>query len=239
MKALILAAGIGSRLAPLTDELPKSMIRINDKTILENQIEILQKNKVDDITVVTGYKGAIIEDFVNKKYDNIHIINNIDYLTTNNMYSAFLGKSEFEGQQFLMMNADVFFDYSVIEKLISYEKKNAIVVDIGNYLEESMKVIEKDHRLVEISKNVSQKDAFGTSIDVYKFSEEGSKAFFDKCNEYIIEKQELNKWSEVALNDILSEIYFSSCPLNGRWIEIDNINDLEYARGLFSNVWYI
>lgn len=98
MKALILAAGIGSRLAPLTDEVPKSMICVTDKTILENQIEILQKNGITDITVVTGYKGSIIEEFVNQKYDNIRIINNIDYLTTNNMYSAFLAKENFDGQ---------------------------------------------------------------------------------------------------------------------------------------------
>ena len=236
MKALILAAGIGSRLAPLTDELPKSMIRVDNKTILENQIEILQKNGVTDITIITGYKGSIIEEFVNQRYNNIRITNNFDYLITNNMYSAFLARENFDGQEFLMMNADVFFDYSVINKLINYEKKDAIVVDIGNYLEESMKVVEKNNRIIEISKSVLQKDAFGVSIDVYKFSREASKAFFNKCSEYIIEKKERNKWTEVALNDILSEMQFSACPLDGRWIEIDNLNDLEYARSIFSDV---
>lgn len=233
MKALILAAGIGSRLAPLTDNLPKSMIRVNDKAILENQIEILQKNGINDITIITGYKGSIIEEFVNQKYSNIRIINNSDYLTTNNMYSAFLAKEALDGQGFLMMNADVFFDYSVINSLINYEKKDAIVVDIGNYIEESMKVVVKDHRITDISKGIAQEHAFGVSIDVYKFSAEASKAFFAKCKEYIIDKKELNQWTEVALNDILSEIHFSACPLDGRWMEIDNLNDLECARSMF------
>lgn len=216
-------------------ECPKSMVDVNGKTILENQIENLQKNGIIDITVVTGYKSEIIDDFINGKYRNIHIIKNSDYLTTNNMYSAFLAKSQFKNEAFLMMNADVFFDEYVIKYLIDHNSKDAIVTDIGNYLEESMKVVEKDNRIVKISKDISKQCALGSSIDVYKFSKEGSEAFFNKCNEYINEKGELSKWTEVALNDILSKIKFSACPLKGRWVEIDNIDDLKYARGLFSN----
>ena len=103
-------------------------------------------------------------------------------------------------------------------------------------MEESMKVIEKNGRLTSISKKIDAKDALGTSIDVYKFSAEGGKAFFKKCAEYIEEKKEVKLWSEVALNDILEETEFKACPLDGRWFEIDDHRDLIEAEKLFSEV---
>ncbi len=234
MKALILAAGFGSRLAPITDTCPKSLVPVNGKPILMKQIENLLENGVNDITIVSGYKAEILEKAVHDKYPQIKIINSVDYATTNNMYSAYLAKDEMAGKAFLMMNADVFFDASVITELLACKAENAIVTDIGTYYEESMKVIEKDGRLVEIAKTITKEDALGASIDVYKFSPAGGKAFFDKCADYIENKKELKKWSEVALNDILSEVEFLACPLKGRWLEIDNHDDLAAAEKLFS-----
>lgn len=234
MKALILAAGFGSRLAPITDNCPKSLVPVNGKPILIKQIENLLENNITDITVVSGYKAEILENAVREKFCDVKIINSVDYATTNNMYSAYLGKEEFCGEEFLMMNADVFFDSSVIKALLEFEGENAIVTDMGTYMEESMKVIEKDGRLVEIAKTITAEDALGCSIDVYKFSSEGGKVFFDKCAEYIEDKKELKKWSEVALNDILGDVVFEACPLVGRWLEIDNHDDLAAAEKLFA-----
>ncbi len=72
------------------------------------------------------------------------------------MYSVYLARNVLRGSDFLMMNADVFFDASVIEALLSFEWQNAIVTDIGNYLKESMKVIKKDVRIVKISKEIDK-----------------------------------------------------------------------------------
>lgn len=233
MKALILAAGLGSRLAPLTNNLPKSLVSVNGEPILFKQIKNLLDNNIKDITIISGYKAEILKEKVNKVFPNLNIIESVDYENTNNMYSALLGKEYVADSSFIMMNADVFFDASVISSLLDFEAPNAIVADIGNYLEESMKVIEKNGRIVEISKNIPQEDCLGSSIDVYKFSKEGGKAFFDQCEKYIYEKKEMKKWSEVALNDILSSVEFKACPLNGRWFEIDNLDDLAFAEKIF------
>lgn len=235
MKALILAAGLGSRLAPLTDNCPKSLVKVNGKSILIKQIENLYKNNINDITIISGYKAEILDEVVKAKYPEIKIINSKDYAITNNMYSAYLGRNEVEGSEFLMMNADVFYDASVIKSLLEFKGENAIVTDIGNYLEESMKVVEKKGRLIEISKQITKEEALGASIDVYKFSAEAGKVFFIKCKEYIEDKCELRLWSEVALNDILQTIEFKACPLEGRWMEIDNHDDLAAAERLFGD----
>lgn len=85
-----------------------------------------------------------------------------------------------------------------------------------------------------LSSNIEKADALGASIDVYKFSSDAGKKFFGKCAEYIESKKELKMWSEVALNDILKDVEFRACPLVGRWLEIDNHDDLAAAEKLFA-----
>ena len=236
VKALILAAGLGTRLAPLTNDRPKSMVPVNGKPIILKQIENLKENGITDITIISGYKADVLEKAVHKDHPDIRIIESTDYMNTNNMYSAYLGlKNMFEGDfaPFLMMNADVFYDPSVIRALLDQKDGNAIVVDIGRYMEESMKVIEENGRLTAISKKIGEKEALGCSIDVYKFDMDGGRAFFECCRNYIENKNELKLWSEVALNDALSKTSFKACPLEGRWLEIDNHEDLKEAEKLF------
>ena len=235
MKALILAAGFGSRLAPLTDTIPKSLVPVNGKPILFKQIENLYENGITDITVISGYRANMLEAAVHDCFRDVNIIESVDYRDTNNMYSAWLAREAMAGEPFLMMNADVFMDATVIESLLAFAGENAIVTDIGFYLDESMKVIEKDGRITHISKQISQAEALGASIDVYKFSAEGGEAFFKKCAEYIEEKGEKKLWSEVALDAILGEVAFEACPLNGRWFEIDNHDDLAAAERIFAD----
>lgn len=237
-KALILAAGLGTRLAPITNDRPKSLVPVNGKPILIKQIENLYENGIMDITIVSGYKADVLKSAVLEMFPEIHIVESVDYASTNNMYSAYLGIREMfpEGvmQPFLMMNADVFYDSSVIRELVACSSANAIVVDIGRYIEESMKVVDRDGRIVSISKQIEEKDALGCSIDVYKFSGDGAEAFYGQCRNYIEEKKELKLWSEVALNDALEKVVFRACPLVGRWLEIDNHEDLAAAEKLFS-----
>lgn len=233
MKALILAAGIGSRLAPLTDEYPKSLIKINGKPIIFQQIDNLHDNNIFDITIISGYRAEILETTILENYPDIQFIRNEAYVDTNNMYSAYLSVRDMDNSDFLMMNADVFFDSSIIRTLLNYDAENAIVTDIGHYFEESMKVVEKDGRIINISKSIPQSEALGNSIDVYKFSSLAGKRFFEKCNKYINANKQLRLWSEVALNDILYDIEFKACPLNGRWYEIDNLEDFAKAEILF------
>lgn len=235
MKALILAAGFGSRLAPITDECPKALVPVNGKPIIFKQIENLIKHNVTDITVISGYKADVLENRIHEFFPDVNIINSVDYKTTNNMYSAYLAKNIFCGSSFLMMNADVFFDDTVIKSLLEFDYESAIVTDIGSYSEESMKVIEKEGRIVSISKQISENEALGCSIDVYKFSADAGRKFFDCCEDYIENQKILNKWSEVALCDILNKVTFKACPLVGNWYEIDNLEDLHNAEVLFSN----
>lgn len=235
MKALILAAGVGSRLAPLTDHMPKSLVEVNGTPILMKQIENLHACGITDITVVSGYLSHVLADAVGGKYPEITVLESVDYAITNNMYSAYLAKETMAGHDFIMMNADVFFDASVIRALLDCPHPNAIVVDVGRYMEESMKVMERNGKLTAIAKTIPPAQALGCSIDVYKFSPAAADAFFAKCGEYIEANNDRKQWSEVALNDILPDADFYACPLDGRWMEIDNREDLIAAEKLFAS----
>lgn len=234
MKALILAAGLGTRLRPITDTRPKSMVEVNGKPILFKQIDNLLENGVEDITVVAGYKSEMMIEEINKSYKGIKIIINDIYDKTNNMYSAYLALDHMYNNEFLLMNADVYYDSEILKELIKEEYKNAIVVETGIYNDENMKVSYNGERLLGISKGIVELDAYGVSIDVYKFSKEGSKVFYDKVKEFINDKKELNQWTEVALNEVLKLIEFKPCPLMGKWVEIDNYEDLIKAEGIFN-----
>ena len=235
MKALILAAGLGTRLAPLTDSVPKCMVKVNHLTIIEKQIENLISNDIKDITVVSGYKNDVLEAFVANKYPFIKFITNENYLNNNNMFSAYLARNYLSGESFYMMNADVFFDENIIAELSKDKYKNAIATQKGEYIEESMKIKYDGDKITAISKQIEKKEAYGTTIDVYKFSKEASEAFFQKCVDYIENKNELNLWSEVAINDIFNEINFIPCIIKGRWVEIDNFEDLTFAKSIFKD----
>ena len=84
MKALILAAGLGTRLAPITDEHPKCMTEVIDgKTIIQKQIENLLENNIKEITVITGYKSDLLINYINSFCDGVNFVESTDYSKTN------------------------------------------------------------------------------------------------------------------------------------------------------------
>lgn len=235
MKAIILAAGIGSRLRPLTDNVPKCMVEVNGVKIIEKQLKNLLNNGIKEIAVVTGYQHEILNRYLNENFPFVEIIDNEEYLKTNNMYSMFLTKSFVNEESFIFMNADVFFEEMIIKELLEDERENLIVCDNGNYLEESMKIVldKNKHNILKISKQISKEESYGTTIDVYKLSSSASEKFFSIINNFIIEKKELNLWTEVAVQELLKQEKFYSKDTDFKWVEIDNLEDLEQAKQLF------
>lgn len=232
MKAVILAAGIGSRLKPLTNNIPKCMVEVNGVKIIENQLKSLIENKIEEILVVTGYKSEILEKYISNTFPSVKVITNEDYLVTNNMYSMYLTKDFIKNDNFILMNADVFFDRIVIKDLLNDNRENLIVCDDNFYLEESMKILKNGKIIEKISKQIEEKEAYGTTIDVYKFSSNSSKNFFNIIEEYIRAK-EMNSWTEVAIDKLFKISNFESLDMKYKWVEIDNLEDLKLAQSIF------
>lgn len=233
MKAILLAAGLGTRLRPITNEVPKCMVPVNGMPIIEKQILNLIENGVKDIYVVAGYKREVLKTFLNENYPFVHIIENELYDTTNNMFSLYLAMNFVRGSELLLMNSDVFHDASIEAGLINSNKVNMVACEYGRYIEESMKIIVHNEIVTHISKQISSEEAYATSIDVYKIGVEAGNVLFDMCINIIENQGNRNSWTEVALDSIFSKVEFSPYNIEGRWFEIDNHEDLEAAEKLF------
>lgn len=236
MKAIILAAGLGSRLRPVTNEMPKCMVLVNGQPIIHKQISNLLENGINesDIVVVAGYKAEVLDKYIKDNFPNINVINNARYSETNNMFSLYLAMKNIGKTSFLLMNADVFMDENVISGLLDYPSDNAIAVDDTQYLEESMKVcVTANGKITHISKAISEEDHFAVSIDVYKISSEAAAVLMDVIHDFIELRNDENSWTEVALDKIFVSEEFYPYIIQGRWVEIDNHNDLINAEKLF------
>lgn len=233
MKAVILAAGLGSRLRPITNEVPKCMVPVNGIRIIDKQIDNLLQNGVTEIYVVDGYKAEILAGHLMEIYPQIHIVSNPRYSETNNMYSLFLTAQYVKGEEFLLMNSDVYYDTNIIEGMLQGENQSKIACDRSGYMEESMKITLDGDKIIHISKKITPEEHYAVSIDVYRISKEDSATLFKEVEDTILDRKDENSWTEVALDNIFKDANFMPYVIKGRWFEIDNHDDLHKAEEIF------
>lgn len=235
MEGIILAAGVGSRLAPLTDNLPKSLVRVNSKPILQYQIESYLIAGVERINIVVGYKAQKIKEFINKEFKNtkttFNLVENPDYSITNNMYSLYLVLKKTRPESFILSNADVVVKENLVKIILESDVDSGIAYQPDCYNDESMKVsVDSNMVINKISKQITRKYARGVSIDFYKFSNEAKKALEKEIFFTIESKKDLNSWTEVAINNILNTGLIKGIDIgNEYWYEIDDKIDLKNA----------
>lgn len=234
MKAVILAAGLGTRLRPITDSVPKCMVKVNGDCIIDKQIRNLHDAGVEDICVVSGYKAEILRNHIKNNFSGVTIIENARYYETNNMYSLYLTRNFICGDEFLLMNADVYMDGSIICGILDAPAGSYIASDQSQYLEESMKITVCDGIIDHISKKIVKADAYAVSIDVYRLSKDDGQKLFAEAIETIENLHDENSWTEVALDKIFSKASFRPYIIDGRWFEIDNHQDLATAETIFA-----
>ncbi len=234
MEAVILAAGYGSRLGHVTDDIPKSLITIGGKTLLDRTLKILRKNNVRDIVIVTGYRrDKILEHLKEKYYLNISFVHNHDYDSTNNIYSLYLAKKALSGEGFYIINSDVLFHERIFQHLHASRKKGLILsVDTTKELtEESMKVVSIGDKLIWISKKIPIKEASGEYIGLAKVTEEEHDKLF-RSLKHVMKHKGVHVFYEEAFQHMMdtgSMVTFEQTR-GLPWIEIDTLEDLRIAK---------
>jgi len=240
MKAVILAAGIGSRLRPITNLKPKCMVKVAGKPILEYQLGAYAKAGIEQIIIIAGYKSNTIREYCRKiDYCNVKIIENSEYSSTNNMYSLYLAREDIDGKPFILSNGDVAVDAKMVAGLAQSEDCDLIATEIGSYNEESMKITFNTHDCItDISKTISRENAYGLSADFYKFSASSSELLFREIRKIIEIEKKLNEWTEIALQRLFRSHILKMKPFgitSDDWFEIDNFEDLILADYKFAN----
>jgi len=232
--AVILAAGVGSRLRPITNDIPKSCVEINGVSLLERIITQLHTGKSEvRIIVVAGFQSGKIEEIIESKKMFAEVVINADYENTNNMESCRIGLELSGDSDCIIVNADCIYDDEIVHRMIASEV-TTIAVDSSEYFEENMKVRIANGAVVEMSKKLLDCTTNITSIDLYHFKNDDKEKLLGVMKGYR-ERQDLQQWTEVAIDDVSNYIEILTNDFNGlRWVEIDNHEDLEKARRLWA-----
>jgi choline kinase len=235
MKAVILAAGIASRLKPLTDNTPKCLLKVGDKSILERTIDNIAINGIKDIIVVTGYLREMIENFLTEKYPelNFTFLYNNKYDSTNNIYSLWITKDVVLGHDMLLMDSDIVFDSRILGQLLNSEYENCLAVNSSEKVgEEEVKVLlNDDGSIKEISKIIDPKLAIGESIGIQKFDKNFVWRLFTILDRRILDKNDVDIFYEVAFEEAIKNgtKIFSIDVENYKCMEIDTAEDFKTA----------
>jgi len=235
MKALILAAGMGRRILGESRGRPKTLLEIGGKPLLAHSIENLLEEGLDEILVVTGYGEEEIVDFLSSNFEelNVEYIRNERYEETNNIYSLYLARRKLEGEDFTLLNSDVFFHPGILSNLLNSEKRGLILsvdteVPLG---EEEMKVLIRDDTVLDISKEIPPEEAQGEYIGIARVDSEVSNGLFDAVKKTILEKG-FDVFYEEAFRELISRGEYPRVEetMGLPWIEIDTPEDLRIAR---------
>ena len=249
MRAIILAAGCGLRLNQHTKDIPKALLDLNGKSILERQISLLREYGVNEIFVVTGYKR---EKYVLK---DIEYIFNPRYSETEQLASMMVARSKIF-DDVLVIFGDILFDSQILQQILASNDDIAMAIDLNweksyneglcnsHPLDEPVLINQK--KVLRISykqtDTMIENQTVGEFLGVIKLSANGSRTIIKKYEE--LEKSHVgifhdaNSLEKAKLADILQElidskIEISFIAVNGKWCEIDTAKDLERARKIF------
>ncbi len=245
MKAVVLAAGIGSRLRPITVDKPKGCVTVDSVPILERQLRAYADAGVDDVAVVAGYMADQIRDLCRRVAASeadlsITVIENEAFANTDNCYSLYCAREFVAGDPFFLSNGDVVFDPSIVEGLRSADPGSAIAVDTSTFDEEAMKVVLDDRgRISHISKRIGPDEAYASSIDVYRFSAAFSAALFAQIERIVEVERTYDGWTELAIDDLVGRGAHDVEPFDiagHDWVEVDDFDDLHEADRTFAGL---
>ena len=239
MKAVILAAGKGSRIGHLAENTPKSMLELNENhTLLSFNFMQLSKSGIDSVILVTGYNSKKIEKYasdLSKKYDiSVEIVYNPFWDHCNVLGSLYVSLEKI-GDDFIFLHADTLSEIDVIEGIMASKSDVCLAVDFKACGEEEMKFWLHKDKISRITKDDIGCEAQGEFVGIAKFSRNMVNYISEKSKE-IFQSGVLNSYMEEVLDQgLLTESimvdYFDASLY--KTIEVDFIQDLELARIMF------
>jgi choline kinase len=235
MKTVILAAGIGSRLKPLTDHTPKCLLKIGNKSILELAIENILATTDSEIIIVTGYLGNKIREFMGIKFPELRInyIHNSHFEETNNIYSLWMARDSVLGDDMMMMDSDIVFDKQIITKLLNSGYKNCLALKRHDVHDEEIKVkTDGEGKVVEIGKEVKLSEASGESIGIEIFGREALTELYTILERKVVAEKKVNIFYEAAFQELSENDFHIVDSTEYFCMEIDTAEDLTAAEEL-------
>ena len=249
MKVIILAAGMGSRLRPLTNDKPKCMIKLLDQTLIERQIKIFHSYGINDITIVTGYKSKVVD------IPDVNYVNNVNYETTNMNESLFRALKP-SNSSVLVTYGDIVFEPKIVQQMLEITNDIRLAVRINwkeyyqnrtmHPLSEAENVLIENGRILEIRKNISkslENQQIGEFLGIMLLFPDQIKILLERYlalkKNHVGEFHNSSSLSNAYLTDMLQEMNDCGATvkpvfIEGKWFEIDTPEDLKNAEKLIN-----
>ncbi len=252
MKVIILAAGQGTRLRPLTDDRPKCMVEVNGMSIIERQLAVMYACgiKQEDITIITGYRGDVLR---NKFADaSLHFVSNKEYESTNMVYSLMCAREFMEGQEDILISyGDIIYKEDVLRKIINAQSESSVIVDDGWYsywsercenpLDDAETLMFDEHDiLTEIGQKTTDLNRVQAQyIGLMRFRAAGLRAMLglakmaeDRSSNGVALWRTSRTYQKMYMTDLLQGMIdegyqLKAVHINRGWFEVDDCDDLK------------
>jgi choline kinase len=236
MRAIILSAGQGRRLLPLTEKTPKCLLTVQDDvSVLEYQLRTLAACGITEAAVMVGFGADQVEDTVRHQPVpglEVRTVYNPFYRLSDNLATAWLARHEMQ-DDFLLLNGDTLFEVEVLARLLASPAAplTLAINEKPAYDDDDMKVrLDGERRLTAVGKTLKG-DVTGESIGLMRFRAPGAAAFRSALEASIREPDALKLWYLSVVNDLTSSMNIDTCAITGLWWgEIDCLKDLTEVR---------
>lgn len=239
--AVLLAAGTGTRLRPITLSAPKCLTVVGGKPILERLVDSLRAQGISKLVVVIGYQGDQIRKFLQQNASDMRIdyITNADYSSTNNIYSLWLARKQIQ-ESFLLVECDLVFETSMLDNMLQPDK--IAISIILPWMNGTTVVLDSRKRVKAFHLDSVQGDERQyKTVNLYSLSLQTWKKLEQKLSCYV-SAQKLGEYYETALADMVAEgmLSFEAVFFDAeRWYEIDTLTDLREADKLFDKPRFV
>lgn len=240
VKAIILSAGQGHRLGPLTTSIPKCLLPILGKPIIEWQIDALLSTGINLVTVITGFQSCLIETLLQQRYGNdgrIETVFNPFFSITDNLVSCWIARSAMD-RDFLLLNGDTLFEEVLLARVLNSDPA-PVTLGVDQkpvYDADDMKVqLDENGWVRHVSKTLPADRIDAESVGLVLFRERGPLLFRDTLEEALRHQSGLKAWYLSIIENLASRQLVKACFVpESSWCEIDFPADLIKAEELFS-----
>ena len=233
--AIILSAGQGKRLLPLTEARPKCMLRVAGKTILEWQVQALLSAQIDKLFIITGFNSEMVEEHIQDRFgadeNRINIVYNPFYSISDNLASCWMARHAMDGD-FILLNGDTLFEPSLLDTVLrSTPAPVTLTVDYKDrYDNDDMRVELQDTMVKNVGKTLPDEHTMAESIGLLYFRGEGPALFRTQLDRQMKQGDGLRLWFLSVVDTLAKQSLVKACSINGhRWCEIDFKRDLDNA----------
>jgi len=238
MKTIILSAGQGSRLLPLTEDRPKCLLELGNNTILSVQLAALKAGGATEVVIVTGFRTAAVEKAAEEASESgfkVRTLFNPFYNVADNLASCWMAREEMR-EPFLLLNGDTLFQPEIMKRLLQAPAAPiTLTIDKkADYDSDDMKVKLAGSRLLDVGKTLEPEDTHGESIGFSRFDKSGAQAFVETLEQTMRTPNGLNWWYLKAIAVLAEKAQVETCSIEGlTWGEVDFLPDLEVAKETF------